>query len=621
MCRHYFSGGTVNGNAPVAVNGPFNWSNGTINNTGGVTLNGTSSLSGVGTYVMQLYGLLINAGTLTWGGSGQNLYIAGGTLTNLATGTMNITADVASVAGGTIGNAGVLRKTGGTGTTSLGTVLVNSGDVQVQSGTLSMASGGSASGTFEVSANTTLQFGSSYTLSGASSVTGAGNAIFSSGTINASGTYNLTGINTFSGATVTFAGNYTLSGQAATLSAGAVNFNAGGAVNLTGLTLSGGTLGGTLPVSVNGPFSWSSGAINNTGGVTLNGTSSLSGVGNFTLVLAGLLVNAGPLTWGGSGQNLYVSSGTLTNLATGTITITADVSAVNGGGSGIGNAGVMRKTGGTGTTTLGVPFVNTGDVQVQSGMLSVTSTYNGTNGILRIIIFGAANYGHVAFGNALTLTGTLAAQLSGGYLPNDGDTFTLLTYPSRTGSFTTLNLPPEAVWQVTNALTAFVITASSVCTPPANGLVAWWPGEGSAGDLFGANDGTLSNGVTFAAGEVGQAFSFNGINQYVSTPIGVTNIANNFTMEFWAYPTAALAITTEANSGISGAGSQRYAIFPYQGGTQDSGAGVSVGTNGISIFEYGANFLPSPLVYQSAITGWTHVAVIYTPRRGSNRLW
>src|SRR5664279_139091 len=192
-------GATLSGAGSFSVNGPFNWSSGTINNTGGVALNGTSSLSGVGTYVMQLYGLLINAGTLAWGGSGQNLYIGGGTLTNLATGTMSITADVSSVAGGTIGNAGVLRKTGGTGTTTLGTALVNSGDVQVQSGALDMTSGGSASGTFEVSANATLQFGGNYTLSGASSVTGAGTVFMSSGTVNLNGTFSLSGTNIISG--------------------------------------------------------------------------------------------------------------------------------------------------------------------------------------------------------------------------------------------------------------------------------------------------------------------------------------------------------------------------------------------------------------------------------------
>ncbi len=406
------SGGVLNGNAPVVVNGPFNWSTGTINNTGGIVLNGTSSLSGVGTYVMQLYGLLINAGTLTWGGSGQNLYIGGGALTNLATGTMSITADVASVAGGTIGNAGVLRKTGSTGTATLGTVLVNSGDVQVQSGTLDLISGGSASGTFEVSANATLQFGNSYTLSGASSVTGAGNAIFSSGTINASGTYNLTGTSTFSGATITFGGNYTLSGQAVTLSAGTVNFNAGGTVNLTGLTMSGGTLGGSVPVVVNGPFSWSSGSIYNTGGVTLNGASSLSGAGTYVMQLYGLLINAGALTWGGSGQNLYISGGTLTNLATGTLSITADVASVAGGM--IGNAGVLRKTGSTGTTTLGTVLVNSGDVQVQSGTLDLTSggSASGT--------FEVSANATLQFGNSYTLSGASSVTGAGNAIFSSG---------------------------------------------------------------------------------------------------------------------------------------------------------------------------------------------------------
>src|ERR1035441_9469247 len=103
-------------------------------------------------------------------------------------------------------------------------------------------------------------------------------ANFSGGTVNAGGIYNLTGTNTFSGATVNFSGSYAITNQPVTISAGTVNFNAGGIVKLTGLTLSGGTLGGTLPVPVNGPFTWSSGVINNTGGATLNGTSSLGGV-------------------------------------------------------------------------------------------------------------------------------------------------------------------------------------------------------------------------------------------------------------------------------------------------------------------------------------------------------
>jgi hypothetical protein len=188
-------GGTLSGAGSLTVNGPFTWSSGTINNTGGVTLNGASSLSGIGTAAMTLSGLLINAGTLTWNGSGQNLYIYySGALSNLAAGTIIISADVSSYGGGgTIGNAGLLRKTGTTGATTLNASFVNSGDVQVQSGTLNLAGGGSASGTFEVSANAWL-IPNAYTLSSPSSLTGAG-------TVLVSGTLNLNGANTIGAST------------------------------------------------------------------------------------------------------------------------------------------------------------------------------------------------------------------------------------------------------------------------------------------------------------------------------------------------------------------------------------------------------------------------------------
>ncbi len=42
------------------------------------------------------------------------------------------------------------------------------------------------------------------------------------------------------------------------------------------------------------------------------------------------------------------------------------------------------------------------------------------------------------------------------------------------------------------------------------GLVSWWPADGDALDIAGGNDGTPHDGVTYAPGMVGQAFSFNG---------------------------------------------------------------------------------------------------------------
>lgn len=65
---------------------------------------------------------------------------------------------------------------------------------------------------------------------------------------------------------------------------------------------------------------------------------------------------------------------------------------------------------------------------------------------------------------------------------------------------------------------------AQTCTPPSNGLIGHWPGNGNANDIAGSNNGTLINGATFAAGKVGQAFSFDGINDFVQTNnnIGIT---------------------------------------------------------------------------------------------------
>jgi hypothetical protein len=154
-------------------------------------------------------------------------------------------------------------------------------------------------------------------------------------------------------------------------------------------------------------------------------------------------------------------------------------------------------------------------------------------------------------------------------------------------------------------------SVSTNCVSPPSGLVDWWQGDGNTLDIVGGDNGTLQNGASYALGSVG-AFSFNGINQYMSTSNeALTNITNNFTMEFWANPTFSLAITPETNTGTAGICCQRYAIFPAQSPNDSAGAGVSVGTNGISVFELAGYYMPSLLVYQAPILGWTHVAVVY----------
>jgi hypothetical protein len=95
-------------------------------------------------------------------------------------------------------------------------------------------------------------------------------------------------------------------------------------------------------------------------------------------------------------------------------------------------------------------------------------------------------------------------------------------------------------------------------------------------------------------------------------------INNNFTIELWANPTASRTETAEANLGISDISGQRHAVFPDHGdfgyGAGHAGAGLSIGTNGVSVFEHASNHLPSLLVYSNAVPGWTHIALVCSNR-------
>lgn len=98
-----------------------------------------------------------------------------------------------------------------------------------------------------------------------------------------------------------------------------------------------------------------------------------------------------------------------------------------------------------------------------------------------------------------------------------------------------------------------------------------------------------------------------------------TGTLNNHTMEFWVNPNKSIVINSEINSGVSGVldgTGQNFAIGPQQSGGSGCvpamvGVGVSVGTNGVSVFQHGPCHFPATLVYSAALSGWTHIAVVH----------
>ena len=82
--------------------------------------------------------------------------------------------------------------------------------------------------------------------------------------------------------------------------------------------------------------------------------------------------------------------------------------------------------------------------------------------------------------------------------------------------------------------TLTVNTDPPACVVPPAGLVAWWTGDQTAGDLVGNNHGQLQNGASFAPGKVGQGFKLDGVDDFVLIPDSSTlNLTNALTVELW----------------------------------------------------------------------------------------
>lgn len=77
------------------------------------------------------------------------------------------------------------------------------------------------------------------------------------------------------------------------------------------------------------------------------------------------------------------------------------------------------------------------------------------------------------------------------------------------------------------------------CAATGPGMVAWWPGDGTAEDIKGGNDGILQDGAGYALGKVGAAFDFDGRSGSMSAGVRGLPVANaSRTVETWVYTTA-----------------------------------------------------------------------------------
>lgn len=167
-------------------------------------------------------------------------------------------------------------------------------------------------------------------------------------------------------------------------------------------------------------------------------------------------------------------------------------------------------------------------------------------------------------------------------------------------------------------LTSFVLVMglvlASVVEAADPDLVGWWKFEESGGTLEDSSDqqnsGSFNGTLYQQPGVLGYALGFDGTDD-VMTVGSNGRPTDTFSFGGWMKTTATHEMDAESTTGVGGVNGQRYAFWPAHGQT-NGGAGLSVGTNGISVYEHGANYMPVLAAYEAEIgQDWNHIMIVY----------
>jgi hypothetical protein len=359
------TGGTLTGWGDITVTTALNWNSSTMSGAGSTTvvsgaslnLGGTNSGETLDTRTLNI------AGHATWTGT-NNLNLANDAVINNQTGaTFTAQNDETISGGGTFNNQGTFTKSASTGTTTIQALFNNSGTVHINSGTVLLSGGARGPGAYALgSATSTLNVGSGHDVLG--KILGSGNVIFSGGVFSSAditSTYSVAGTTTVTGTNLEFLG------------------------------------------------AAQSGALTNTGSVTIGTGITLAVNGDYTQTTGTTLLNGGTL----KATNVNINGGRLSGLGT-----------ISGN---LMNSGTID-VGGSSTT----------------GVLSVTGNYTqSASGILNVEIGGnspGTQYDQLAIAGTASLNGTLNASFINGFSPKSGS-WAIVTYMSHSGTFSTANVP------------------------------------------------------------------------------------------------------------------------------------------------------------------------------------
>jgi hypothetical protein len=579
-------GGVLAGLGTLTVSGPLTWTGGTMSDAGRTVANGDLTIGGAAAKFLDTRAL-DNTGTATWTGTGDIRASHGATLNNRtgavfeAQNNANFTSESGSAAA--LNNAGTFTKSASTATTHFDAQFNNTGTVNVETGTLELAGGGTSSGNFSIAA------GSSVKLS--------------------------QGIFTFTGGTATDSGSISAAGATLLVQS---------PVTFQNLSLTSGSVAGTGTLFVTGTMSWTGGTMSGAGFTTIRASAALSiSEAGQKMLSRRTLNNSGTVTWTDAGGLTLSDGAAVHNLAGGLFDVRNDQPIDGGTTQGtFTNTGTLRKSGGSGTTTVAdnVALTNTGTVDVGSGTLFVgdltnlsgTTLTGGTFVVSSTLEVGNGDLGTLAAAvvldgptsvvldlsgaDALANLNTITAQ--GSFTIQNGRNYTAAVDLSNVG---TLNIGAGSTFTAAGAYTQPAGAATRTVTGAGdlvvNGLLTWTAGEMSGTGQTTANGGLTLSGIGFK-NLTGRTFNNAGLATWTAGIIYATldSVFNNL---------SGATLDSQADTSFLGNGDTT-PVFNNQGlFLKSAGTGVTQFQAGIVFNNAGTVEVDSGTV--SFKTGGTHV--------------
>jgi hypothetical protein len=448
-------GDTTNTEAGFTDSGAFTWSGGSFFAPAAETptpvLTDSAGVSTVepGGSNLNNWGLDLG-GTTSFAGTIYDYH--GGTITLSGAGSIPgyfTMVDEGSPGTFSVTSAGTLDADDSGGSPSIEVPYDFIGAVTVSAGTFILGSDGGTLNKFTVASGAILQLApsSNPAVVDADTDSGTGELLVSNGLVNAAGA-------SFPGALVVQNGELSTVGTS-DFSVGSFDLS-GGQLGDTGTTQEG--------LTVSGAFTWSGGSlfapaaetptpvITDSAGVSTvePGGSNLNNWGldlGGTTSFAGTIYDyhGGAITLSGAGSiagyfavTSETSPGVITVTSTGSLT--ADSGANPQLAIAIVNDGTITSE--SATFTIG-SLTNNGTLNIATSQVTIQSSYSpASTSVLAVTIAGAtagSTYGQLVVNGTFAVAGTLDVTTPGSFVPTSGELFTISTYTSGSGSFSTVN--------------------------------------------------------------------------------------------------------------------------------------------------------------------------------------